>query len=683
MKIKGFALIAVVILITACPNPFLHDEGKAPNRPKGLTTTTTANATSSSITISWPAVKNATGYYIYRSTSLSGTYTKVGESKTTSYTDPNISAGTTYYYKVAAYNKTGTGSQSEAVSKVSAPAIPTGLIKTTATSTSITISWSSVSSATGYNIYRSNSSTGTFTQAGTSDTTSYTNTGLSPHTTYYYKVEAYNGGGKGSQSAYVQAATAPGIPTGLTKTAATSTSITISWSAVDGATGYNIYRSTTSTGFTQVGTSSTTSFESTGLLAGTTYYFTVAAYNSNGTGTQSASTFSVMTMLAIPTGLTTMPASTTTSITISWDSVTDATGYYVYRSTSSTGPFTQLTPGTSTTTSYTDTGITTNTTYYYKVAAYNSAGTGSQSDAVSQNNGSAPTAPTGLTKTAATSTSITISWSSVAGATGYRIFRSASSTGTFTQVGTTTSPTTSYTNDTGLTAGTTYYYKVAAYNSANGTGYQSAAFSVTTMGIPTGLVTTGSTHNSITISWNSVTDATGYYIYRSSSSTGTFTQVGNVTSPTTSYTNDTGLSTGTIYFYKVAAYNSFGTGSQSTAVSQQTQYSSSYTLSISGMPRVGQTLTVSTGGTGWTDSTISWCYASSAEGDLESDGRRHFYNLSNASSFTIPATHNGVSMVGKYIRAFRRHPSGSWEESGYPYYKTFPSNFLGPIQSNN
>jgi len=683
MRTKNFVFKAVIVTVfaamfmAACANPFLYKEDeKAPGTPTGLTITVATG----SITVSWNPVSGATGYNIYRSTYSSSGFIKVGTSDTASFIDTTILAGTTYYYKVLAYNNAGESEQTEPVSKMTVPAAPTGLAKTSVTSTSITLNWSAATGASGYYLYRSTSSDGTFAKldTGTLTTNSYTNTGLSANTPYYYKVSAYNANGESPQSsAYVSVTTAPDIPADLTKTAATSTSITLSWSAVTGATGYYIYRSTTSTGtFTQVGSLlTTTSYTDTGLTASTAYYYKVAANNTNGTGTQSAY-ISVTTMLATPTGLATIPA-TSTSITISWNSVTEATGYYLYRSTSSEGPFDKLDTGTLTTTSYTDdNGILTNTTYYYKVAAYNSAGESSLSDAVSQNNGSAPAVPTGLTKTAATSISITISWSSVTGATGYRIFRSASSTGTFAQVGTST--TTSYT-DTGLTAGTTYYYEVAAYNSDNGTGYQSAAFSATTMGIPTGLVTTGATYNSISISWNSVTDATGYYIYRSSSSTGTFTQVG--TSTTTSYTN-TGLSGGTIYFYKVAAYNSFGMGSQSTAVSQQTQYSSSYTLSISGTPRIGQGLTVSTGGTGWTDSTITWCYASSAEGDLESDGRRHFYAISSgtATSFTIPATYNGVSMVGKYIRAFRRHPSGTWLQGSY---NTFPSNFIGPIQSNN
>jgi len=473
---------------------------------------------------------------------------------------------------------------------------------------------------------------------------------------------------------------APGTPTGLTIITGTN-SITLSWDSVSGADGYYIYCGVfLDEDFDQVGTSATTSYSIAGSSANYYYYYKVAAYNANGTGSLSEPVSSATVLVGMPTGVTATASGT--SIVISWNAVTNATGYRIYRSSSSTGTFAVI--GTSTTTSHTDTGLSTGTTYYYKVAAYNGVREGTQSSYYSAT--IAPSTPTGLSTFAASTTSITISWSSVTGATSYYIYRSTDPSGPFTQVGTST--TNSWTN-TSISTNTTYYYKVAAYNSG-GESPQSSASSGQNNGsapqtAPANLTTTASTYNSISLSWDPVSSGTitGYYIYRSSSSSGVFIYVGTTTA--TTYTNSSGLSTGTIYFYKVAAYNSSGTGPQSGVVSQSTQYSSQYTLSISGTPKVGQTLTASTDGTGgWTDSTITWCFASSAEGDLESDGRRHFYTISSgtSTSFTIPSTgtKNGVtvSLVGMYIRAFRRHPSGTWAQGSY---NTFPSNFIGPIQA--
>jgi hypothetical protein len=175
--------------------------GSAPSTPTGVTTT----ASSSSITVSWSSVSGATGYYVYRSTSSSGSYSYRGDLTSTSYTDTGLSANTTYYYKVSAYNSYGTSGQSNyayATTTGSAPNTPTG-ITSVASSSSITISWSSVSGATEYYIYRATSSSGSYSYRGYSTSTSYTDTGLSANTTYYYKVSAYNAYGESAQSSYV------------------------------------------------------------------------------------------------------------------------------------------------------------------------------------------------------------------------------------------------------------------------------------------------------------------------------------------------------------------------------------------------------------------------------------------------------------------------------------------------
>jgi len=93
--------------------------------------------------------------------------------------------------------------------------------------------------------------------------------------------------------------------------------------------------------------------------------------------------------------------------------------------------------------------------------------------------GSAPSAPTGVSANATSSSSITISWNAVSGATSYTVYRSTSRSGSFSSVGTTSS--TSFTN-TGLSANTTYYYKVTASNSYGTSGYSSTVSAKTQSG---------------------------------------------------------------------------------------------------------------------------------------------------------------------------------------------------------
>jgi uncharacterized protein YxeA len=260
---------------------------------------------------------------------------------------------------------------------ISNPDPPTGVVSSTNSTSSITIGWGIVSGATGYYIYRSESTTGVYVQVGSSTTTSYTDDNLSSGTTYYYRVAGYNSGGTGSQSSFVSATTLPDVPYYLYTTVNSTSSITVEWNAVSGATSYRIYRSESFYGtYTQVGTSSTTSYTNIGLTAGTTYYYKITAYNNGGESEQS-SNVSETTHPSAPTNLM-ATANSAYDITISWSSVSSATEYYIYRSTTSSSAYTLV--GISTSTSYTDDyGLEANTRYYYRVAAYNSSGEGPQS----------------------------------------------------------------------------------------------------------------------------------------------------------------------------------------------------------------------------------------------------------------------------------------------------------------
>lgn len=166
--------------------------------------------------------------------------------------------------------------------------------------------------------------------------------------------------------------TPPAAPTGLTATANGQNGVNLSWNAVSGAT-YHIFRSTTSGGpYTQVGSSSTTSFSDTGLACNTTYFYVVRAFTSceSANSSQASATTATCTCTPppVPTGLT-ATANGQTAANLSWSASTGATSYNVLRSTTSGGPYTQI--GTSTTTTFADSGLTCNTTYFYVVQASN------------------------------------------------------------------------------------------------------------------------------------------------------------------------------------------------------------------------------------------------------------------------------------------------------------------------
>ena len=331
------------------------------------------------IKVSWNAVSGATGYQVFRATSATGSFTSLGTVTTTSKVSSSLKAGTTYYYKVRAYKEVnGTkyyGAYSSVVSATTKLAVPANVKASAESTTSIKVSWSAVSGATGYQVFRAASADGTFTSLGTVTTTSKVSTGLKTATTYYYKVRAYKeADGKKIYSDYstvVNATTKLGTVTNAKAASASATSINVSWSAVSGATGYQVYRSTSADGtFASLGTVTATSKVSTGLKTGTTYYYKVRAYkevNGKKIYGEYSKVVSAMPKPSAPTGVKAVSASAT-SITVSWSKATGATGYEVYRSTSADGTFTKL--GAVTTTGRNCAGLKTGTTYYFKVRSY-------------------------------------------------------------------------------------------------------------------------------------------------------------------------------------------------------------------------------------------------------------------------------------------------------------------------
>ena len=236
---------------------------------------------------------------------------------------------------------------------------------------------------------------------------------------------------------------------------------------------------------------------------------------------------------------------------LTWNAVYGATSYRIYRSTSKGSGYSLL--GTTTATSYTNTGAKAGTTYYYRVKACNDAGLSPYSNVVSGKVKSVtpkPAAPVVKIGHSATSGKPMLTWNAVDGAASYKVYRATSQNGTYSLLGTVTA--TSYTN-TGAKAGTTYYYKVKAVNSAGESAYSnivSGRATVTTL-------TMGHSASSgkPQLTWKAVSGAASYRVYRATAKNGAYTVI-NTTKALT-YTN-TGAALGTTYYYKVEALNAAG-----------------------------------------------------------------------------------------------------------------------------
>jgi chitodextrinase len=278
-----------------------------------------------------------------------------------------------------------------------------------------------------------------------------------------------------------------------------------------------------------------------------------------------------------------------TQVNLTWTAASDnvgVTGYQVERCQGvGCTTFAQL--ATPTGTSYSDPGLTAATSYSYRVKAVDAAGNVS----VNYSNVASATTPappdttppsdvTGVTATAVSATQINLTWTAASdnvGVTGYQVERcQGAGCTTFAQLAT---PTGTGYSDPGLTAATSYSYRVKAVDAAGNVSvnYSNVASAttpapdVTPPTAPGNLTATSSGGSQINLSWTPATDnvgVTGYLVERRGGGTSTFVQVG--TSAGTTFT-DTGLTPGTTYTYRVRATDGPNTGPYSNEASATTR----------------------------------------------------------------------------------------------------------------
>ena len=251
------------------------------------------------------------------------------------------------------------------------------------------LSWNASTGATLYNIGRSTTSGGPYSTIASGTDTGYSDTNVTNGTTYYYVISATESGATSANSAEVSAMPSPGPPqpTGLSVVTGNGF-VKLFWSQSTGATSYTVSRGITSGGpYSAIATPTGAPYTDNSVANGTTYYYVVSATDAAGTSANSAEISATPTAPPPPpTGLTATPGNA--QIVLSWTASPGATSYIVGQGIKSGGPYTVVSSPTATT--YTDTGLTNGTTYYYVVGAVNSSGTSANSNEASATPTSGP-----------------------------------------------------------------------------------------------------------------------------------------------------------------------------------------------------------------------------------------------------------------------------------------------------
>ena len=287
--------------------------------------------------------------------------------------------------------------------------------------------------------------------------------------------------------AYQKPASSPAAPSNLTATAVSSSQINLSWTDnSDNETGFIIERcqGMGCTDFAKIATegANITTYSNSSLMGNATYTYKVQAYNAGGNSGYS-NTVSVTTPFpshpAAPSNLAATAASSS-QIDLSWtDNSDNETGFIIERCAGTTCSYISLG---SNATSYSDTGLTANTSYSYRVKASNSGGDSAYSNSATATTltASPPSAPGNLTATAVSKTTIRLSWGDTSNnETGFKIERCQGTGCTnFAQITTLGPNVTTYKN-TRLRKSTAYTYRVRSYNVNGNSAYSNTASALT------------------------------------------------------------------------------------------------------------------------------------------------------------------------------------------------------------
>ena len=511
----------------------------------------------------WSEVSSADGYEVWRMAPGETEFSLLRRQSARSYTNSSLTADALYTYKVRAYRNEngsrvyGTFSGARAVRLLGVPQITS--IERTASAT-VRISWNEVAFATGYDVYMSTVSDGVYEKVKTT-TNCYADKGsLGSGKTVYFKVVPYaTTDGEKGYGIYspVKAYTLLAKPVISSVEKTGDGQVTVTWAKVENAAYYLVYSGTSEKSMNTETRVTTNKAVFNGLATGKRYYYKVVACR-DATGLTSRSAESAVKNLYLSVltraALTSFEQPAATSVTVFWDKITNAQGYELYRADTADGAYKLIKSVTGC--SYTNTGLTTGATYYYKVRAYRILSSTEERvyGQFSAARKATPVQAMSFDSTEASSTgAITLTWSAYPDATGYNIYR-APGGGSYALVKYTTALT--Y-KDTGITGPAKYSYKIAPVMKPSGsvtlTGPLSAARTVQFGGLASGKIAScvQTDTTAVRLRWNAVEGTEKFEVWRAEGANGEFVRVKSMEGLETTFTT---LTPGVTYRFRVRPY---------------------------------------------------------------------------------------------------------------------------------
>ena len=498
--------------------------------------------------IAWDSVEYADGYYVYRK-QADTSWEKLIITNELSYLDKTAVRGEKYYYTVRAYDESGSYRSKYNTKGVPviylAPPVLEGEPQLLADN-GVKISWQAVSGADKYSVYRK-APGGSYTRLAVldADITEYTDTtAKSDGDIFIYAVRAHNETNVG-----VLATTSEFEIFGTFKPDAycESNTVFVSWDEVDNVQGYTLFKKQGDGEWQMIlGESTETSFFDEDIVAGEKYSYSLVAHRDG--EVSSFDTKGVSVYCLSEPAISSVGTTVKDSVLVKWGKVEGATSYNIYRKSPVEG---YKLVGNTTLCSFYDTTAKANNlihTYYVEAVASNSTSqSGNNTKSILY------MAAPKLSSVKWDGDGNEVKWGRVAGATAYRVYR-RTPTGSYKCIATVSGALEFV--DTTAKKNAQYYYTVTALNGKTRGAYEIGK-GVNCLDAPIITKVTANNDNSLTVKWNKVQGAAGYYVYRKAEG-GDWTRLAKTAS--LSYKDTSKKVSGTNYIYTVKAYNKNGKG---------------------------------------------------------------------------------------------------------------------------